>query len=172
MSKILFASPVDLESWGRVLDAILEIAKKKTWLREECGWVLTGSLRTLKTLSDGQIYAQSIIDKVNSQSFFKTPEGVALWVLGHKNFPELTMPKDVFRHNDPLHRKEKTNLARILKETAPIERSDREEKHAQTGIWFPKLHFAWDVVLASLLEPGKKQVTFSEFWKETVDGKL
>ena len=170
------SSGAQSDQWERVINLVYELANKKSWLREECGWVLQEALEQLKSSSDGSNYAQVIIDKLQSASLSKTPEGLALWVIAQSNFPDIDFPKHIWHNEDPLHRKERSALARILKETSTKDDlRDGGEKPIGTGTWSSKLHFAWEVVLGALLDTNQnhlKRLSFSDLWVEAVDSKL
>jgi len=170
-SGVLFSSKSPDELWEQLLDLVFDLAKKKSWLREECGWVLYAALKGLSTMMAD--YAQVLVDKLHSSGLTKTPEGVALWVLIQSAYPSVRLPKHVWRHGNPLNRKEKASLARILKETSSKDDlKDSNQKDTQRGTWLHKLHFAWEVVFEALLTAGSTQLTFSELWTEAVDSKL
>lgn len=170
-SGVLFSSKSPNEYSEQLLDLIFDLAKKKSWLREECGWVLYAALKGPSTMTAD--HAQVFIDKLHSSGLTKTPEGVALWVLIQSAYPNVRLPKHVWHHGDPLNRKEKASLARILKETSSKDdRKDSNQKDAQRGTWFHKLHFAWEVVFKAILTAESKRLTFSELWIEAVDSKL
>lgn len=176
-SSILFESEVDIDQWERILNLVYEIAKKKTWLREECGWVLVGSLPSLSKETNGIGYARILLEKLHTSALAKTPEGVAIWIAASRAFPEVQKPKGVWHHDDPLNRKESSKLALILKEASTTESSkDGKPKVAQKGTWTPKVHFAWSIVLSTLLETRvataashSKQLTFANLWANAVD---
>ena len=164
-SQILFTPSASGDNWDSAIDLIFELAKKKAWLREECGWVLFNSLQLLKTVLNGQIFTQIVLKKAHTNDLFRTSEGLSLWIAGQQNFPELALPKHVFHRKDPLHRREKSNLCRILHGT-----SDGESTASlQKGFWSSRLHFAWGVVFSSVLEDQPKRVSFADLWKEAVD---
>ena len=170
------SSGVQPDPFKRVIDLIYELAAKKSWLREECGWVLQEALEMLKCSSDDSHYAQVIIDKLQSASLSKTPEGLALWVIAQSKYPDLEVPKHIWHNEDPLHRKERSAIARILKETSTKDDlRDGGEKPIGKGSWSSKLHFAWEVVLGALLDTSQnrpKRLSFSDLWVEAVDSKL
>ena len=159
-----------------MINLIYELANKKSWLREECGWVLHEALEKLESSSDGSNYAQVIIDKLQSASLSKTPEGLALWVIAQSRFPGIDFPKHIWHNKDPLHRKERSALARVLKETSTKDGlGDSGEKTIGTGTWSSKLHFAWEIILGAVLDTNRnhpKRLTFSDLWVETVDSKI
>ena len=180
-SGILFQSNTGLEAWSNILDIVYDLAKKKPWLREECGFVLFNSVESLK--GKDLKYAQLMIDKLLANGLSKTPQGVAIWVVIQAAFPLIDMPNGVWHHGDPLNRKECSRLIKILLE-APAASSVRDGPESETatkGTWATKISFAWDVVLAELLDvqlraPQKKaksakRTKFAEFWEECVDSK-
>ena len=153
---------------------------KKPWLREECGFILFTSVQLLQK-QDSQ-RAQSVIDKLHTNGLSKTSEGVAVWISLYANFPDLQFPSGIWHRENPLNHKEIRKLAGILKEAPATVNTDKlaESKHLQKGAWSSNVHFAWDVILTKLLtsEPGikgsekSKDVTFSRFWEQCVDGKV
>lgn len=112
----------------------------------------------------------------------KTPQGVAIWIRIQAEFPSFGLPPGVWHHDDPLNRKEKSRLAKILME-APASTSSQngiELEAAAKGAWSTKLQFVWEVILAELLDDqplglqnakSAKRIKFSEFWEECVDSK-
>ena len=180
-SGILFQPDIGLEAWSAILDILCDLAKKKAWLREECGFILFKSIQILK--SKDSKYAQLMVDKMLANGFAKTSQGAAIWIGVQATFPSIEFPRGVWRHEDPLSRKERSRLAKILVET-PGSNSPQdgpEPEATSKGTWTTKLPFAWDVVLAELLnfEPNRQQKIaktakrseFAEFWKDGIDSK-
>ena len=175
----MFQPSTDVEAWSSILDIVYDLAKKKPWLREECGFILFNSIPFLK--GKDLKYAQLIIDKLLAKGLAKTPQGVAIWIGAYAEFPSIESPPGVWHHDDPLSRKEKSKLGKILME-APATTSPQDSIESETtakGAWSTKLQFAWDVILAELLreEPQglqrdakfAKRMKFSEFWEECID---
>ena len=157
------------------------MAQKKGWLREECGWILYKSVEILKAYDNGITYAQILIDKLNAHGLSKTPEGIALWLGIQSTFPSVVLPPSVWHKEDPLHRKEKATLANTMKDVSTIGplQAETKSKIAKNTTWSSSLHFAWDVILASLIEQAHanqedpaKTTNFAEFWTEAVDSEL
>lgn len=177
-SGILFQSHASEDSWAQVLDLVYELANTKPWLREECGFVLFNAIKIVR--DQDPRCAQTILEKLRSEGLAKTPEGIAIWVAAKAECPNLQFPRHVWKHDEPLHPKEKSEVARILKEGIVVESTgdNPEAKSSHGGAWSSKLHFAWDVILAKLLhiEPQidskkVKIMSFSEFWEECIDSK-
>lgn len=122
-------------------------------------------------------FIQALLDKLCHSGMAKTPEGVAIWLNIRAGLPEIQLPDGIWRHGNPLHRKEKSQLAEILKEASVGRQSDETTVQiAQKGNWTSRIHFAWIVVLDELAgnaAVGKrsKTVGFEEFWREAIDGR-
>ena len=180
-SGVPFKSSHATEAWSRVLDLVYELAQKKAWLREECGWILYKSIESLKAHDNGIIYAQILVDKLNAHGLAQTPEGIALWLGSQSTFPSVILPPSVWHKQNPLHRKEKAKLANTMKVAStmgPLQ-AETTSKIAKNTTWSPSLHFAWDVILASLIQQNHasqaetvKTTGFADFWTEAVDSEL
>lgn len=180
-SSILFHSEADTGHWAQVLDTILELAKKKPWLREECGFVLFNAIQSLR--EQDLHYAQFMVNTLWSSGLTKTPEGVAIWIALRSRHAGIDFPRGVWHHGDPLNRKELSKLAKVLNEISIKEpaQGEVEEKVTNKGTWTTKLHFAWDVILSCLLHAtspicekisnSSKQIAVADFWSECVDSK-
>ncbi|KAL8692702.1 MAG: hypothetical protein Q9218_002323 [Villophora microphyllina] len=170
---LLRNTPGDI--WPRVLDLIYDAAQKKAWLREECGWILYGAIQTLHQRKLDPQTVQVIVDKLFGNGLGKTSEGVAIWLVIQRNFPTVQLPSNVWRHNNPLDRKEKSKLAKLLKDASSDHRSDGASGYlAQKGNWTSRLHFVWNVILSELTKERSTgdTVTFGDFWQEAVDENL
>ena len=183
-SGILSAADVDVSLWPQIIDLIVELARLKSWLREECGWVLHQAIQGSQARKLSPEYVQVVVDRVNENGLTDTPEGVAIWIATLGNYPTVTFPKKLWKHDNPLHRKEKAKLAKILRE-APFPNfieDGGDRKTLQKGTWSSKLHFAWEVILGRLLaDPSTKgkpsakfkdELGFPDFWEECVDRKF
>ena len=126
-------------------------------------------------------YAQLIIDKLVANGLAKTGQGVAIWIGIHAAFPSIDSPHGVWHHDDPLNRKE--TLSKILMDV-PAAAPPQDGLASGTtpkSAWDTKLPFAWDVILAELLDvqsrrlqkntKSSKRIKFMEFWEECVDSK-
>ena len=179
-SGILFDPVVGTEAWSHVLDLVLDLARRRSNLREECGWILYGAVHDLGSKKQNTKYTQLIIDKLHEFGLAKTPEAVAIWITVQAEVPNVVLPAGTWHNKDPLDRKEKAKIAKILKEasTDDLDQASAGSKASQKGNWTSKLHFAWDVVLSQLLIPKhtgtprvSERLDFEEFWDECVDSK-
>ena len=156
---------------------ILQLAKKKLWLREECGWILYCAIQGVGRGGYDSKLVQQIIDKTRDNGIIKTPEGIALWIVTSSEFPQVELPPGIWLNENPMHRKEKAKLAAILKDTSStsLNHNGSDSNLFQNGVWTPKLHFAWDVVIGHLF--GMQSLESSEdldllsFWDECVDSR-
>ncbi|KAH0536326.1 hypothetical protein FGG08_006799 [Glutinoglossum americanum] len=177
-SSILFHQNSPLDQWVQVLDLIFELAKKKAWLREECGWIVYDALPTISASGTGSAHLQVTIDRLCANSLAKTPEGVAIWLYICRHDPKVVFPKSPWKCKDLLHQSNLTTLAKVLKEAPPIEGdTDAEDRTSgQKGSWSSKLHFSWNVVLSDLYEAEyvktKTTSSFKDFWQCVVDDSL
>ncbi|KAL9600736.1 MAG: hypothetical protein Q9219_002977 [cf. Caloplaca sp. 3 TL-2023] len=180
-SGILFQPHASIETWYSVLDIICDIAKKKPWLREECGWILYGASQALRKGHPEMQFVQAVMDKLCGNGLAKSPEGIAIWLKFLANFPDVQFPRDIWRDGNPLHRKETVKLAKILKEASSGGSTDETNDSAlQRGSWSSKIHFVWNVIFTELIENGlpedsgarSKTISFGEFWHYVVDEHL
>ncbi|KAL8771894.1 MAG: hypothetical protein Q9209_002832 [Squamulea sp. 1 TL-2023] len=180
-SGILLQVNAPSNAWERTLDAIYEAAKKKPWLREECGWILYGAAQTISEGDHDLRFIQVLVNKLVKSGLAKTPEGIAIWLKVQIEFPEIELPTDIWRGGGPLLAKHKLKLAKILKETTSAERPDEKKgEMSQRGSWTSRIHFAWNVILSELTKEKHTQATglksetlsLEEFWQVAVDEHL
>lgn len=166
-AKILFR---DETMWNAVLEKLLELAKKKPWTREQCGWVIVEALPQMN-----QSQAEATLESLYNAGLAISPEGVGVWLMAKNRFPEMKVPaKPWGQSGNPLERLQ--SLAKALKESSSgDEGSTKIQQAKQTGNWNPQLHFVWDIVLAQFAKAVKAKTTgiefdFGNFWKVSVDG--
>lgn len=174
----------DLPLWSQVVGIIVELAKRKSWLREECGWILFQAVQGSGANHLSSEHVQVVIDSIHENGLMETPEAVAIWIITSENYSAVNFPRKLWKHQNPLHRKEKSRLANILKEAPTFnhDESEHASKLSQKGSWSPKLHFAWGVILDRLVKSplsddkslikSKKKLNFPDFWDECVDRKF
>ncbi|KAL8930771.1 MAG: hypothetical protein Q9208_000312 [Pyrenodesmia sp. 3 TL-2023] len=180
-SGILFKPDLNADVWSRLLDIIYGLAKTKPWLREECGWILYSACDILKDGDWNPSFIEALVERLCQVGLAKTPEGIAIWLKARIDFPGANLPGNVWRGENPLHKKELSRLAKILKGT-PVGEDAKESNGevTQKGSWSSKLHFVWMVLFTELANPSpatssvgaSKTVTFGQFWKEAVDDQL
>ncbi|KAI4694578.1 hypothetical protein J4E81_006176 [Alternaria sp. BMP 2799] len=178
-SSILIEPELSLDAWNKLLDNVYRMARDIPWLREECGMVLVEAVRSLKGQSQYQKCVEEILERLNTFKLVSTPEGVAVWLTVQASYPA-TLPASVWHDKDPLARKERSRLAKILKEDFNKNDSeDGEEKAIKTGTTNSNPSFTWDLVFAEILRrdeqsksSSKDKTEFPQFWIDTVDSSL
>ncbi|KAN0122064.1 DNA polymerase phi domain containing protein [Hyaloscypha variabilis] len=167
-AKVLFE---DENRWDTILGKLLELAKKKPWIREECGWVIVEALAQMD-----QSQAEGTLESLHDSGLALSPEGVGIWLTAKNRFPDMKFPtKPWGQSGNPLEHLK--SLAKALKESSNEDESDKTKQAKQTGNWNPQLHFVWKVVLAQYAAAAKEKkhgirTEFENFWKVAVDENL
>ncbi|KAK4444270.1 DNA polymerase V [Podospora aff. communis PSN243] len=160
-SGILFA---DKRRWLAVLDLLLSLATKKSWLKSQCGYVVVQAISEMK-----KKLVEKTLEKLAEQGFAKTPEGVGIWIAALDRFPDMTVPAQPWKN--PLAPASLQALPPVLKDSGR-EQAEQGSKPKQ-GAWSAQLHFVWDLMLAHFVKLGKDQKEAAEefkvFWKRIVD---
>ncbi|KAL5043349.1 hypothetical protein BDW71DRAFT_210338 [Aspergillus fruticulosus] len=173
-SSILFSPRALLPEWTKVLDLVFDLARKKPWIREECGWIVYRSIHDLASQrADGKL-VEVALERLCSNDLARTPEGVAVWLAAKDLFPGISFVSKVWKHDDPLDSKERNQLAKVMKESSTETDGEGDKGAKASGVWNSKLHFAWDAAMMSLngTKESKSRLSFVEFWTEVVDNGL
>lgn len=182
-SSILFKPKAFFHEWTKLLDLVFELAQKKPWLREECGWVIYRSVYDLAAQKLDAEFVEAALERLSQHELVRTPEGVAIWLAAKDFFPSANSPSKAWKHDDPLDAKERSQLAKVMKDSSSTETgSEGQEKQKSSGVWNSKLHFAWDAVISRLIDVPTKdgskskkssssRLSFADFWTEVVDSK-
>ena len=178
-SSILIEPELSLDSWNKLLDNVYRMARDIPWLREECGMVLVEAVRSLEGQSQYRQCAEEVLELLSAFKLVSTPEGVAVWLTVQASYPE-ALPEGVWHDKDPLVKRERSRLAKILKEDFnKNETEDGKNETTKTGTTNPNPSFTWDLVFAEILKRDEKnksdskdKVEFPQFWMDTVDGEF
>lgn len=169
-----------MECWNKLLDHIYGMARDVPWLREECGMVLIEAAKSLRGESRYQECVKEMINRLNAFKLVSTPEGVAIWLTVRADYEDV-LPEGVWHSKDPLSKKERTRLAKILKENYQGAQADGDKETLKTAPASPNPTFAWNLVLADILRrddaarsDGKdsSRPDFPQFWIDIVDSRL
>ncbi|KAE8403028.1 DNA polymerase phi-domain-containing protein [Aspergillus pseudonomiae] len=180
-SGILFKPKAPFSEWTKLLDLVFDLAKKKPWIREECGWIVYRCVYELSAQNADAKFVESALERLCTNDLARTPEGVSIWLAAKELFPKVQLPSKVWKHDDPLDAKERNQLAKVMKESSvsEAEGENKGSKAKASGVWNSKLHFAWDAVLSRLSETSAKEsksktsrLSFIDFWTEVVDNGL
>jgi hypothetical protein len=167
-AKILFS---ENERWRTILEKLLDLAKKKPWIREECGWVVVEALGQMN-----QSQAEDTLERVQNAGLAQSPEGVGIWLTARYRFPGMKFPSKPWgQSGNPLEHLK--SLAKALKESSSNEDGEKTQQAKQTGNWNAQLHWVWNVVLSNYDAAVKMKthgikLEFENFWKVAVDGEL
>lgn len=162
---ILFA---DKSRWLSILDILLRLSTKKSWLKSQCGYVVVQALPQMK-----KKLAENTLQKLADEGFAKTPEGVGIWIVALDRFPDMKTPAQPWR--DPLATTSLTSLPAALKDSGREASSGESGNKPKQGNWTAQLHFVWDLILAHFVKLGGKPESnaaeqFKQFWNRVVDG--
>ncbi|KAH9869413.1 hypothetical protein IAQ61_006619 [Plenodomus lingam] len=174
-SKIVIQPNLLLECWTQLLDHVCGMARDIPWLREECGMVLVEALRSLDAQAQYQICAQEVLSRLSAFKLMSTPEGVAIWLTVQGSYED-ALPQGIWHEKDPLSKKERSRLAKILKENFQNETEKGVGETTKSASASPNPSFTWDLVLAEMLRRDEvsrrdahEKSEFSQFWIDVVD---
>lgn len=164
---------------------MFDLANKKPWLREECGWIIYRCIFDLAAQKVDVKFVEATLEHLCSHDLARTPEGVSIWLAAKDAFPNASFPQNIWKHDDPLDAREKSSLAKVMRESSADSEPGKEVTGAkQSGVWNSKLHFAWDAVLSRIFDVSAKKekskdkpskssrISFVDFWIEVVDNGL
>ncbi|KAF1963295.1 hypothetical protein CC80DRAFT_459870 [Byssothecium circinans] len=180
-SSILIEPQLFLQGWHELLDRIYGMARDVPWLREECGLILVQAVESLDTKIDLEPCAQGVVQRLVSFNLVNTPEGVAIWLALKASKYEKVLPVRIWHDNDPLSKKERTRLAKVLRENFRGSSEDGKSEDAKSAAAHPNPSFAWDLILLKVLQmdtdatpdrTDSERSEFARFWLDTVDAHL
>lgn len=163
------------------MDLVFDLAKKKPWIREECGWIIYRCIFDLAAQKAEVKYVEVALERLCSHELARTPEGVSIWLAVKEAFPKSNFPSKVWKHDDPLDVKDRNQLAKVMKESSAADSAEGASgsNPKASGVWSSKLHFAWDAVIRQLAGVSAKEsskskssssrLSFADFWSEVVD---
>lgn len=160
---------VDKSRWMSVLDILLGLSAKKSWLRSQCGYVVVQAVSQMK-----KKVAELTLQKLADEGFAKTPEGVGIWIAALDRFPDMKTPAQPWR--DPLAVTSLSTLPAALKDSGREASGDENGgKRPKQGNWTAQLHFVWDLILSRFVKLGEQSEgdaaeQFKQFWNRVVDG--
>ncbi|EMD34453.1 hypothetical protein CERSUDRAFT_55542 [Gelatoporia subvermispora B] len=168
-----------LSSYKEVLEHLLALGEKKSWLRESAWFSLN---LAVDALGKSQIAwkdeaLEATIQAVYTENKGWTPEKIALTLKLQELAPEQDWRKllaPTFKQPELLSTGNLATLAKIIKETAAHEGDESEGP--KTGGWKPQVHFVWDMLLDQVLPDAASgrtpQGSFPEFFRIVVDESL
>jgi DNA polymerase phi len=178
-SAILIEPELFLEGWNELLDRIYGMAHDVPWLREECGLILVQTIESLGSKANLEPCAQGLVQRLVTSNLVNTPEGVAIWLALRASNYEGVLPTNIWIDNDPLSKKERTRLAKVLRENYQGGSVNGKSEDVKSAAAHANPSFAWDVLLSKVLEMDENKKNdrtdsdkseFARFWLDTVDG--
>ncbi|KAI9048339.1 hypothetical protein LZ554_008131 [Drepanopeziza brunnea f. sp. 'monogermtubi'] len=167
-AKVLFG---DDDKWNTILQMFIDLATRKPWTREQCGWAITKALAQMS-----QTQAEFTLQQLQNDGLALSPEGVGVWITARNQFPDMKFPSKPWgTSGNPLEHLKA--LGKALKESSSDDASVKNQQAKQTGNWNAQLHFVWTIVLAQFVAGVKNKVhgtksDFGNFWKVAVDENL
>lgn len=178
-SSILLTPRLSLDGWNELLNRIYGMARDVPWLREECGMILVQAVQSLDSKADLEPCAQELVQRLVSFNLVNTPEGVAIWLALKESAYEKVLPEKVWHSQDPLAKKERIRLAKVLKENYRSSSEDGTSGDVKSAAAHANPSFVWDLILEKLIQLDNKtkgdkveceKSEFSRFWLDSVDG--
>ncbi|KAI0691182.1 DNA polymerase phi-domain-containing protein [Cytidiella melzeri] len=174
-----------LSSYQILLENLIALGEKKSWLKESAWWTIGLAVDALKG-SDVQWKDEAFKSTVNAvytgeNAKAWSPEKVALTLKLQKMYPEHNwkeMLAPTFKHAPLLHTGNYAALARIMKDLSVEDDGDdkmsaSKGKQHQGGSWKPQVHFVWDLLMDEVLSPSDTtHASFPEFFRILVDESL
>ncbi|KAL2270276.1 hypothetical protein VTJ83DRAFT_2460 [Remersonia thermophila] len=158
----------DKTRWPAVLDLLVKLASKKTWLKSQCGYVIVQAVAQMDKKD-----AEKTLEQLAQEGFAKTPEGVGIWIAALDRFPDMKVPAQPWKH--PLAAASLSALPAALKDSGKETQNDEKGgKQPKQGTWTAQLHFVWDLILAYFVKLGAQSKNdapevFKQFWNRVVD---
>lgn len=179
-STIVIEPELSMECWNQLLDHIYGMARDIPWLREECGLVLVEAVKSLKAQPQFEQCAEEAIKRLTPFKLVSTPQGVAVWLTVRTSF-EKVLPDGVWHQKDPLSRKERSRLAKLMKEDFHVNSENAKDETIKSAAANPNPTFAWNLVFGEILrrdeeskgsakEPAKPE--FTQLWIDLVDSEF
>lgn len=176
-SSIVIEPELSMDCWNQLLDRIYGMARDIPWLREECGMVLVEAVKSLKAQPQHEQCAEEAIKRLTPFKLVSTPQGVAVWLTVRASF-EKVLPEGVWHQKDPLSRKERSRLAKLMKEDFHVDAENAKDEAIKSAAANPNPTFAWNLVFGEILrrdeeskdsakEPPKPE--FPQLWIDIVD---
>ncbi|CUS21745.1 LAQU0S03e09780g1_1 [Lachancea quebecensis] len=190
---------VNLDFTLTYVSSLIDVALAKTWIRESSMYTLYQVIEKLSSGISSKKPLKALLTLLDSRGLTQTSEGLAVYLfllhkcpttasaLRKKGLIEDLKLSSPWKNNDPLSKGNLPAITNALKEI----NSSEDYSVKQKGVWMPRLHFVWDIILTSFFEasdneiavsePAKKkrkkspeerqhqQIKFPEFWKSVVD---
>ncbi|WBW71318.1 rRNA processing protein Pol5 [Schizosaccharomyces osmophilus] len=166
-SSVLQRKSSSKDDFQRMVDLLVQLSDKKSWLRDTCFLVLYDLVKQIPVLSYAS-EAYDIVDKLlQTTAVSKSSEGIGLYLcMSH-------LPENVKTHPtsmsgwDPVYPLHKSNLVTLSKVLRQVE---VQEMGGQHSAWKQKLPYVWRFLFNEYKNNSNKQLApFENFWNVVVD---
>ncbi len=167
-----------------VLDALCQLTRETPWLRDQFCSIVCRAARILASKKADASYPQRILQVISGEDLSKSPEGVAIWLEMRSNFPNISLLKGEWFHDDPLSGKEIPSIAKIMTQSQSLQFEQDLNFAQRKGLGSRQITpgFAWDVIINHLIREAMKKspdpaekpqsATFDQFWTEVVESRV
>lgn len=178
-SKLFFhGASSQMSRFKDVLNEMVDLSNEVTWLKEQLGTVLVQTINVLRSDRAPDEWFQAMLEVIVERNLAKTPLGIAVWLETAVKAPSVKLPKNIWRHRDPLCEKELPEVIMVMKRsTGSQDGETTSEQNDASGARQATPSFAWNSILQQLSLPNKRSTSedsmrgLSRFWAEAVDGK-
>ena len=179
-SKFVFETFGSEALWKAMLQKIFSQAQSMPRLREEYCSIINSCIPTLAKEENMTGFINDIFSALVEQKLEDTPEGIALWLTALTASSKVSFPTSCWYKQDPLHKRERARLTRVMKGVVVDEARIAEgADKPRMGGNQTRLNFAWNTLILNFLnrldntpaeKAPKREKKFAAFWKEMVDG--
>ncbi|KAK0731034.1 DNA polymerase phi-domain-containing protein [Lasiosphaeris hirsuta] len=158
----------DKSKWLLVLDMLLQLTQKKSWLKSQCGYVIVQAVSEMK-----KKLVEKTLQKLVDEGFANSPEGIGIWITALDRFPDMHVPAQPWKN--PLAAASLASLPAVLKDSGREGASEQNGANKQKqGGWTAQVHFLWDIILTHFIKhshQGEADAAeqFKQFWNRVVD---
>jgi DNA polymerase phi len=166
-SGVLYRPSSPSEGVGTVIENLVNLYLKKSWLREPATKALCSLIPSLPQLTGGRQLAVKVVDAIESKGLAKNQDGVALYLVLHEFFEHMAR-STAWKHGYPLDPANETLLFRALNEIPNEDTSSN-----QSGSSKAQPHFVWSLVCQQYKQRPRstKMIKFSDLWHQVVENK-
>jgi hypothetical protein len=141
--------------------------------------VLVEAVKSLKAQPQLQQCAEEAIKRLTPFKLVSTPQGVAVWLTVRASY-ETVLPDGVWHQKDPLSKKERSRLAKLMKEDFHVDSENAKDETIKSAAANPNPTFAWGLVFSEVLRRDESKgrsedsvkAEFPQLWIDIVDNNL
>lgn len=166
-SGVLFRPDAPSDCISAVIDHLLDLALKKSWLREPASKGICSLISSLSQLKTGKAVAQEIADKVEAKGLARSQDGAAIFLALHSLSKALRPSSKVWVNGDPMDISNSSLFIDVLKEMATDDDSTTKSGNAKTHP-----HFVWTFIVQRYAAPSSGTVKSRLILQNVVAGTI